>query len=47
MEDSTMKTELDEWVEFTLASIQEQLAQLARDDAAFSRFMQKVLGPLD
>lgn len=42
-----MKTALDDWIEFTRASIDEQLAQLARDDLAFRRFMQKVLGQLD
>jgi hypothetical protein len=42
------KTELDEWVEMTLASIDEQLAELAaKDEAAFSRFRAKLLGPVD
>jgi hypothetical protein len=43
-----MKTELDEWVEFTLALVDEQLAELkAKDEAAFSRFRAKLLGPVD
>jgi hypothetical protein len=43
-----MKTALDEWVEFSRAWVDEQLAEIAaRDEVAFSRFMQKLLGPLD
>jgi hypothetical protein len=35
---------LDEWVEMTLASIDEQLAELAvKDEAAFSRFMTNLI----
>jgi hypothetical protein len=43
-----MKTELDEWVEMTLASIDEQLAELAaKDAAAWLIFRAKLMGPLD
>jgi hypothetical protein len=42
------KTELDEWVVMTLASVDEQLAELeAKDEAAWLRFRGKVLGPFD
>jgi hypothetical protein len=43
-----MKTALDDWIEFTRASIDEQLAEIAaKDEAAFARFMQQLLGSLD
>jgi hypothetical protein len=43
-----MKTELDEWVEFTLALVDEQLAELAaKDEAAYKLFREKLLGPFD
>ncbi|MDR6389175.1 hypothetical protein [Paraburkholderia phenoliruptrix] len=43
-----MKTALDDWVEFTRAWVDEQMRQQReRDEAAFSRFMQRLLGPLD
>jgi len=43
-----MKTALDDWIEFTRASIDEQLAeQRARDEAAWLRFRAAAFGPLD
>jgi hypothetical protein len=43
-----LKTELDEWIEFTLASVDEQLAEIeAKDEAAWLRFLTAVFGPLD
>jgi hypothetical protein len=43
-----MKTELDEWVEMTLASVDEQLAELAeKDEAAWLIFRAELLGPFD
>jgi hypothetical protein len=43
-----MKTALDEWVEFTRASIDAQMAEIeAKDAEAFARFMQKLFGPMD
>jgi hypothetical protein len=48
MEDSAMKTALDEWVEFTRAWVDEQMAEIeAKDAAAWLRFKDAVLGPLD
>jgi hypothetical protein len=39
-----MKTALDEWVEFTLASVDEQMAEIAaRDEAAYARFRERLL----
>jgi hypothetical protein len=44
MEDSTMKTELDDWVEFSRAWVDEQLAEIAaRDEAAYARFRERLL----
>jgi hypothetical protein len=41
-------TALDEWVEMTRASIDEQLAELAaKDGAAWLWFRETLLGPLD
>jgi hypothetical protein len=48
MEDSAMKTALDEWVEFTRAWVDEQMAEIeARDAAAWQVFRAKLFGPLD
>lgn len=41
-------TDLDDWIEFTRASIDEQLAELAaKDEAAWLRFKQAAFGPLN
>ena len=38
-----MKTALDDWVEFTRAWVDEQLAEIdAKDEAAFAKFMEKL-----
>jgi hypothetical protein len=43
-----VKTELGDWIEFTLASVDEQLAEIeAKDEAAWLRFRAAVFGPLD
>lgn len=43
-----MKTELDDWVEFTRAWVDEQLAEIAaKDEAAWLRFKEAVFGTLD
>jgi hypothetical protein len=48
MEDSAMKTALDEWVEFTRAWVDEQLAEIeAKDEAAWQVFRAKLFGPMD
>jgi hypothetical protein len=41
-------TDLDDWIEFTRASIDAQLAELAeKDEAAWLRFRAALFGPLD
>jgi len=41
-----MKTALDEWVEFTRAWVDEQMAEIAaKDEDAFAKFMEKLLRP--
>lgn len=43
-----MSEESQEWLEFNREWVDEQMAaDRAKDEAAFSRFMQKLLGPLD
>jgi hypothetical protein len=43
-----MKTALDEWVEFTRAWVDEQMAEIeAKDEASWLRFKEVVFGPLD
>jgi hypothetical protein len=38
----------EQWLEITLAWVDEQLAEIgAKDAEAFSRFMEKVLGSMD
>lgn len=39
-----MKSALDEWVEFTRAWVDEQLAEIeAKDEAAYARFRERLL----
>jgi hypothetical protein len=43
-----VKTELDDWIEFTLASVDEQLAEIeAKDEAAWQVCRARLFGPLD
>lgn len=43
-----MKTPLDEWIEFSRAWLDEQMAeQRARDEAAWLRFKAALFGPME